>query len=106
MAALDLFGLEGKKALVIGGGQGMGESSARLLAAAGCDVAIVDVEADRAERVAAVVRGLGRNSAAILQHVGDDGSALAAQFAHNLGDTLGTVVLDIDDGDVAAGLGQ
>ena len=43
MAALDLFGLEGKKALIIGGGQGMGESSARLLAQAGCDVAIVDV---------------------------------------------------------------
>jgi hydroxyquinol 1,2-dioxygenase len=36
----------------------MGESSARLLAQAGCDVAIVDVEADRAERVAGVVRGL------------------------------------------------
>jgi NAD(P)-dependent dehydrogenase (short-subunit alcohol dehydrogenase family) len=78
MAALDLFGLEGKKALIIGGGQGMGESSARLLAAAGCDVAIADVEAERAERVATVVRGLGRKSAAIVANVlEDDGAAKA-----------------------------
>ena len=75
MAALDLFGLEGKKALVIGGGQGMGESRARLLAQAGCDVAIVDVEADRAERVAAVVRGLGRKGAAIVANVLEDAGA-------------------------------
>ena len=53
----------------------MGESSARLLAAAGCDVAIVDVEADRAERVAGVVRGLGRKSAAIVANVLEDSGA-------------------------------
>jgi NAD(P)-dependent dehydrogenase (short-subunit alcohol dehydrogenase family) len=51
----DLLGLSGKKALVIGGGRGMGESTARLLAGAGCDVAIVDVDADRANTVAIAV---------------------------------------------------
>lgn len=75
MAALDLFGLEGKKALVIGGGQGMGESSARLLAQAGCDVAVVDVEAERAERVASVVNGLGRKGFAIVANVLEDAGA-------------------------------
>lgn len=50
-----LFGLEGKRILVLGGGFGMGEATARLLASLGCHVAIVDREEDRAERVAADV---------------------------------------------------
>jgi 2-deoxy-D-gluconate 3-dehydrogenase len=96
MAALDLFGLEGKKALVIGGGQGMGESSARLLAQAGCDVAIVDVLADRAERVAGVVRELGRKGAAIVADVLTDAGAVhaAAEAERQMGqvDVLVTIV--------------
>jgi len=47
-----LFGLSGKKALIIGGGQGMGEASAGFLARAGCDIALVDLVAERAENVA------------------------------------------------------
>jgi NAD(P)-dependent dehydrogenase (short-subunit alcohol dehydrogenase family) len=78
MAALDLFGLEGKAALVIGGGQGMGESTARLLAQAGCDIAVVDVERDRAERVAEAVRGIGRKGVAIVADVLDDDQATYA----------------------------
>jgi 3-oxoacyl-[acyl-carrier protein] reductase len=52
-----LFGLEGKRILVLGGGFGMGEATVRLLASLGCHVAIVDREQDRAERVAAEVAG-------------------------------------------------
>lgn len=52
-----LFGLEGKRILVLGGGQGMGEATVRLLASLGCHVAIADLEKDRAERVAAEVAG-------------------------------------------------
>jgi NAD(P)-dependent dehydrogenase (short-subunit alcohol dehydrogenase family) len=51
------FGLEGKRILVLGGGQGMGESTSMLLAAAGARVAVADLEAERAERVAAAVDG-------------------------------------------------
>jgi NAD(P)-dependent dehydrogenase (short-subunit alcohol dehydrogenase family) len=84
---IDLFGLEGKAALVIGGGQGMGESSARLLARAGCDVAIVDIDRDRAERVAALVRELGRKGVAIAANVLDDHEAEQAvgEAEHALG---------------------
>ena len=72
VAETSFFGLENRKALVIGGGQGMGESSARFLARAGCDVALVDVVAERAERVAGVVDGLGRRGIAIIGDVLDD----------------------------------
>jgi 2-deoxy-D-gluconate 3-dehydrogenase len=64
-----MLGLEGRKALIIGGGQGMGEASADCLAAAGCDVAVVDIDADRAARVAAKVKDAGRQGFAIVGNV-------------------------------------
>jgi len=92
----DLFGLSGKRALVVGGGRGMGESTARLLAEAGCDVAVLDIEQDRAERVAEAVRETGRRGEAIAANVLDDDSATAAvaEAARRLGglDVLVTIV--------------
>ena len=67
-----LFGLVDKKAMVIGGGQGMGESTSRFLACAGCDVAVIDVEHERAERVAGLVSGLGRRGIPVVGDVLDD----------------------------------
>src|SRR5580692_8757568 len=69
---VSLFGLTGKKALIIGGGQGMGESTALFLARAGCDVALVDVVPDRADAVGQKVRALGRQSVTIPGNVLDD----------------------------------
>jgi 3-oxoacyl-[acyl-carrier protein] reductase len=66
------FGLTDKKATVIGGGQGMGESTSRFLARAGCDVAVIDIERERAERVAGVVGELGRRGVPIIGNVLDD----------------------------------
>src|SRR5438132_1342822 len=43
----------------------MGESVALLLARAGCDVAVLDIAAERAERVAAAVLELGRRGVPI-----------------------------------------
>jgi 3-oxoacyl-[acyl-carrier protein] reductase len=71
MTADDLFGLAGKCAMVIGGGQGMGESTAVLLARAGCNVAVVDVEEGRAEHVAKLVRKLGRHAVTVTANVLD-----------------------------------
>lgn len=48
-----LFGLADKRILVIGGGQGMGEATVRLLTALGCGVAVMDLELGRAERLCA-----------------------------------------------------
>jgi 2-deoxy-D-gluconate 3-dehydrogenase len=66
------FGLAGKKALIIGGGQGMGESSALFLARAGCDVALVDLVPERADAVGQKVAALGRQSHTITGNVLDD----------------------------------
>jgi 3-oxoacyl-[acyl-carrier protein] reductase len=66
------FGLAGKKALIIGGGQGMGESSALFLARAGCDVALVDLVPERADAVGQNVAALGRQSFTITGNVLDD----------------------------------
>ena len=75
-----LFGLEGKNALVIGGGQGMGESTVMQLANAGANVTVLDLELPRAEAVAARVKALGRKSWAVSANVLDD-AALKAVIA-------------------------
>src|SRR5262245_24327133 len=47
----------GHVAIVTGGGSGLGEATARALAARGARVAILDLGLDRAERVAAEIGG-------------------------------------------------
>ena len=51
--------LDGKVALVTGGGQGVGLGIARAMAAAGARVALVDRVANGAERAAAEIGGIG-----------------------------------------------
>ena len=67
-----LFGLAGRKVLIIGGGQGMGAATARFVARAGADVALVDIVPERAEAVASMVSALGRRGIAITGDVLDD----------------------------------
>jgi len=50
--------VKGQAAIVTGGGSGLGETTARALAAAGCKVALFDVVADAAERVAKDIGGV------------------------------------------------
>jgi NAD(P)-dependent dehydrogenase (short-subunit alcohol dehydrogenase family) len=91
-----LFGLAGKKALIIGGGQGMGEASARFLARAGCDVALVDLVPERAEHVAAIVNGIGTKGVTVIGDVLDDAQIprIIAEAAEKLGriDRMITIV--------------
>ena len=70
--ARSLFGLDGRRVLVIGGGQGMGEATARLLAGLGCAVAVMDLEADRAARVADAIATAGGAAWPIAADVLDD----------------------------------
>ncbi|WP_206812516.1 SDR family NAD(P)-dependent oxidoreductase [Paradesulfitobacterium ferrireducens] len=59
------FGLEGKVALVTGGGQGIGSEIALTLSKAGCKVAVVDIAEEAAENVAKRIRDNGGTSLAI-----------------------------------------
>src|SRR5205823_12591131 len=52
------FRLDGKVALVTGGGQGIGEAICRRLAAAGARVLVFDRSAEGAARVAGALNGL------------------------------------------------
>ncbi|WP_040767288.1 SDR family NAD(P)-dependent oxidoreductase [Tsukamurella sp. 1534] len=54
---MSAFDLTGRRALVTGGAQGLGEGMARALAAAGATVMIGDLQADRAAAVAAEIGG-------------------------------------------------
>jgi NAD(P)-dependent dehydrogenase (short-subunit alcohol dehydrogenase family) len=52
--------IEGQAALVTGGGSGLGEAVARELARLGAKVAVLDVNGENAERVAADIGGVGQ----------------------------------------------
>ena len=92
----DFFGLTGRVAAVIGGGFGIGEVTSLRLAAAGCDVAVVDLNLERAEAVAQQVRALGRKATAISADVLDEATAptTIARVEAELGplDIMATVV--------------
>ena len=59
---LDAFSLDGKIAIITGGGRGIGAACARTFAAAGADVAISSRTAEQLEVVADEVRALGRRA--------------------------------------------
>ncbi len=91
----ELLGMNGKAIMVIGGGQGMGESTARFLAMAGADVAVVDVVAERAQSVARSVEHLGRRGAAVVGDVLDDAQVerIVAEAEEKLGGLDGMVAI-------------
>ncbi len=63
--------LEGRIALVTGAGHGIGHATALAFAAAGADVAAVDIDKAAAEKTAAAVTAAGRRSVAVTADVGD-----------------------------------
>jgi len=63
--------LEGKKAVVTGAAAGIGRSIALALADEGADVAIGDVQTEKAQAVVKMIEGKGRKALAITCDVGD-----------------------------------
>ena len=65
MNVFSMFDLKGEKAIVTGGGQGLGREMALALAEAGADVALAQRHVEVAEQTAEEIRKLGRDSFAI-----------------------------------------
>ncbi|MGI9616790.1 MAG: SDR family NAD(P)-dependent oxidoreductase [Acidimicrobiales bacterium] len=78
-------GLEGKVAIVTGGGAGIGRATALRLAEEGVSVTIGDLDGDRAQVVADEIPELGRHALALQADVSDDeasGQLVAAAVDH------------------------
>jgi len=88
--------LAGKNALVVGGGRGIGKAISLTLGAAGAAVAVVDLEADRAEEVVAELAALGVTGVALTADIRstEEVDRVVAATCERLGgiDVLVTVV--------------
>jgi meso-butanediol dehydrogenase / (S,S)-butanediol dehydrogenase / diacetyl reductase len=100
---------ESRVSLVTGGGSGIGRAISQALASEGCQVAIVDREGERADRVAAEIEGAGGTAIAITSDVAD-GAAIEEAVArtrrllgpvdllvNNASEGKGDGVLEIDE---------
>ena len=63
--------LEGQKALIIGGGRGLGRATALVFAQEGADVAVAARTESEISSVADEIRNLGRESLAVLTDAAD-----------------------------------
>src|SRR5579863_7273636 len=88
--------LAGKRALVIGGGRGIGRAISLTLGEAGAAVAVVDLEADRAADVVAELGSLGAKGVALTADIRstEEVDRVVAETCDQLGDidVLVTVV--------------
>lgn len=77
MADANILGLEGKGALVVGGGSGIGRATCSLLARAGARVTVADLDASAAEKVARELESLGARAATAIGDVTVERDAIA-----------------------------
>ena len=76
----DWLGLEGQKALVVGGGYGSGRLTAQRLAEAGASVAVADIDANRVHAVATEIGG----HAIVADVTTEAGANAAVEEAHEV----------------------
>ncbi len=72
------FRLGGKVAFITGGGSGIGQAIAGMLAAEGCNIFITDLDRNRAESAAEICRAEGTRADAVACDVGDPASIASA----------------------------
>lgn len=83
-----LFDLAGRRALVVGGGSGIGEACAHGLAAFGAEVICADLDLEAAERVAGAIRAEAGAANAIQLDMRDPAATEAALRAAGAPDVL------------------
>jgi NAD(P)-dependent dehydrogenase (short-subunit alcohol dehydrogenase family) len=84
----DLFRLDDKTFIVVGGGNGMGRQTSHGLAQLGANVVCVDIDGERAERVAGEIKGLAVTADARLR---PDAERIVATAVESFGRVDGLV---------------
>lgn len=92
--------LVGKKAVVTGAAAGIGQAIALALANEGADVAIADIQDEKAQAVAQAISAKGRRTAAIHCDVGD--SAQVDAMMRQAFDTLGGLHILVNNAAIIA----
>ncbi len=82
-----LFDLDGRNALVMGGGTGLGQAMALALAGAGANVCVAGLESPELQETGAAIAALGRAGESLVVDATDEAQVdrLMQQFADRLG---------------------
>ena len=98
------FNLEGKAALVTGGGRGIGKAIALVLAEAGADVAVVARTSSQIEESASAIKALGRRSLALECDVTDFNQV--KHVVNEATEAMGGIDILVNNAGAAAGGGS
>ena len=96
---LDRFKLDGRTALVTGGGQGIGRSYCHALGEAGARVAVVDLKQEFADKVTAELKARGIEAMSVQADVTDPGAV--EKMVSQVADTWGGLTIAVNN----AGMG-
>ncbi|XUL92236.1 SDR family NAD(P)-dependent oxidoreductase [Streptomyces galilaeus] len=92
--------LQGKVAVVTGGGRGIGQAIAKVLAARGAAVAVWDLNSEGAEKTAAAIQEAGGTAIAVAGDAAEAGAVAAA--AARTREELGPVTILVNNAGITA----